>query len=486
MALCGGFAALGLLFRTEIVRAIAVWDASTAYSHCWFVLPIVAYLAWNRRLEAVGVPLRPILWPALLAILASLIWLVSERMGIMEGRQFAAIGSLELLFLAVLGRGLTRTFSAALLYLIFLIPFGAFLTSDLQKITAWFVETGLQVLGIPSFVDQFTIDIPEGSFYVAEACAGLRFLTASLAFGVLYACLIFRSPCRRAAFIGASCIVPVFANGFRALGIVVLGHLLGSAEAAAVDHVAYGYAFFSFVILLLALAGLPFREDGVPRPRPISSVRSGATSSSVPSWLAASTVAGAAALGPASSVALDLRREQARTSISWFIFTGPSGCTAVTSLPNMQRFNCGKFTVTARTQVFPPWTSPSSLIAARRHAGVEDQAVDVAIGQISCEQAKPSVWRLAETKKPDRMTATALWIDGDPGLAEFRIRLSQARNSVMGSDHAPVLMAVSVDTSGTLMDRRQREEAREYVRTFLDVQGDLQQRAFAVENDAVR
>ncbi len=304
LALGGGLIAFGLLFRTEVARAIAVWDASTAYSHCWFVLPIAAWLAWDRRAHAAGVPLRPILWPALLAIPGSLAWFAAERVGIMEGRQLVVIGFVELLFLAVLGWRVAWTFSAALLYLFFLVPFGAFLTPALQQITAWFVDAGLQVLGIPSFVDQFTIEIPGGSFYLAEACAGLRFLIASIAFGVLYACLMYRSPWRRAAFIAVSCILPVIANGFRALGIVVLGHILGSAEAGAADHIIYGWVFFSFLILALTLAGLPFREDGALRPAAPAASLVGVASCRVTPWLATAAVVGIAALGPATAIAL--------------------------------------------------------------------------------------------------------------------------------------------------------------------------------------
>ena len=62
-------------------------------------------------------------------------------------------------------------------------------------------------------------------------------------------------------FIAASIVVPIIANGLRALGIVALGHVLGSAQAAATDHVLYGWMFFSLVILLLIALGLPFRED---------------------------------------------------------------------------------------------------------------------------------------------------------------------------------------------------------------------------------
>jgi exosortase A len=480
-----GIAVWAALFFSEITHAVEVWNASTAYSHCWFVLPIAAYLAWDRRAEAAGIPLRPMLWPALLVIPGSLVWLAAERVGIMEGRQLAAMGFVELLFLCVLGWRLAWAFSAALLYLFFLVPFGAFITNDLQRFTAWFTDVGLQVLGIPYFIDQFTIEIPGGTFYIAEACAGLRFLIAAIAFGVLYACLIYRSPWRRAAFMLASCIIPVIANGFRALGIVVLGYVLGSAEAAATDHIIYGWLFFSFVILMLILAGLPFREDtGSPR---IASVRPVPASPTGSPWTAAAAVVVLAALGPATVAAVDYHIGSAPPAIALPAFVPGPGCIAAgTPAPGLQRFACGGFDVTATVRAFPPRVNPAVLITAQRDAGAEDRAKEIVTGRITAGGAQPFDWRLAETEQPDLSTATALWIDGDPGLAGLRGRLRQARNSLLGTATAPVLVAVSVEAGDAPMDRRQREEARRVIAAFLDAQGDLQAQVLRLAREAAQ
>lgn len=480
-ALALGLAGWAALFHTEITRAVEVWNASTAYSHCWFVLPIALYLAWDRRAAAAGIGVRPILWPALLAIPGTLAWLAAERVGIMEGRQLAAVGFVQLLFLAVLGWRLAWAFSAALLYLFFLVPFGAFLTPVLQRFTAGFTDAGLSLLGIPYVMDQFTIEIPAGTFYVAEACAGLRFLIASIAFGVLYACLIYRSPWRRAAFMLAACIVPVIANGFRALGIVVLGDILGSAEAAATDHVLYGWVFFSAVIFLLILAGLPFRQDmplrqegeEPPAPRRPTPVRPAASGTP---WLAAGLMAAVVAIGPAVAAAIDRAGAAAPSAVALPGFVPAAGCTASggpdavqPDRTGVQHFTCGGLKLTATVQVFPPRANPGTLIVARRSAGAEERAEDVMTGQLAGAPA----WRLVETEKPDRMTATALWIDGDPGLGGLALRLRQARNSILGGDLAPVLMAVRIDGTGAPMTRGERQQARAVIGAFIDAQSDL-------------
>ena len=36
-------------FSAEAAAAVRVWNASTAYNHCWLVMPIAAWLAWIRR-----------------------------------------------------------------------------------------------------------------------------------------------------------------------------------------------------------------------------------------------------------------------------------------------------------------------------------------------------------------------------------------------------------------------------------------------------
>jgi exosortase len=70
-----------------------------------------------------------------------------------------------------------------------LVPSGAFLVPALQAFTAHFAVAGLHILSIPVYSTGALIEIPAGTFAVAEACAGLRFLIAAVAFGVFFAIL---------------------------------------------------------------------------------------------------------------------------------------------------------------------------------------------------------------------------------------------------------------------------------------------------------
>jgi EpsI family protein len=188
------------------------------------------------------------------------LWLIAAILDIQEARQFLVVAMFEVVVLVALGPRVFRLLLAPLLFLFFLAPSGAFLVPTLQKITAQISTAGLELLHIPAFSDGFMIEISEGTFEVAEACAGLRFLIASIVFGCFFAVVMYQSVVRRALFITLSLVVPIAANGMRALGIIVLAHLEGSAAAVEADHVLYGWFFFTLVIIILIAIGMTFAQ----------------------------------------------------------------------------------------------------------------------------------------------------------------------------------------------------------------------------------
>ena len=39
----------GGIFWHEVARAVDVWIGSTAYNHCFLILPLIGFLLWERR-----------------------------------------------------------------------------------------------------------------------------------------------------------------------------------------------------------------------------------------------------------------------------------------------------------------------------------------------------------------------------------------------------------------------------------------------------
>ncbi|TCH96283.1 exosortase [Roseococcus sp. SYP-B2431] len=435
IALGLGLAVLGTLFAAEVAAAVSTWDRSSAYGHCWLVLPIAGWLARTRRDRLAGLAPEPMPAAAVLALGGAAAWLVAERLGVMEARQMAALGMVWVLVLATHGWRVVRAMAAPLAYLVFLVPFGEFATPWLQDITLEMILVGLRLLGIPHHADGLVIEIPEGTFLVAEACAGLRFLIAAIAFGALYALSMFRDTWRRLLVMVLAVAVPLAANGVRAFAIVLMGHHMGSAEAAAADHLVYGWVFFSVVMALLILAGLPFRQDGMEpiRPRPAAPPRPPS-----PSRLSAATLLalGLAAAGPVAASALDAanpppRREAARLA-------APAGCEA-----QGLELRCGTATLRASLILFAPGTNWSAVAAARRQAaGSDDEAL---IFDVSGPGMR---WQGRQSRDRAGAVAVGAWLDGAPAGDGLRTRATQARNALLGQGGRPVVALVELLPSG--------------------------------------
>ncbi len=257
---------LGYFFWQEIVGAYRVWLGSTAFSHCFLVLPVVGYLIWERRGVLAGAVPVPDFRVLLLLPFLSVAWLLAAVLNILEGQQFLLLTMVQVMLLSVLGWRLYRLLLGPFLYLYLLVPSGEFLVPSLQDVTARFVVWLLGVFQVPTFSDGIVISIPEGDFIVAEACAGLRFLIASIAFAAFFSMVVYRSWWRRAAFLALAVTVPVFANGIRAWGIIELAHLTNDVTAVEADHIIYGWGFFSAIILLLIFVGTRFADGGPAQP----------------------------------------------------------------------------------------------------------------------------------------------------------------------------------------------------------------------------
>ncbi len=360
--------------------------------------------------------------------------------------------------------------------LYFLVPFGEFLTPGLQDITTFFIRHGLEMLGVPAYIDGYVIEIPQGTFFVAEACAGLRFLIASIAFGCLYALLMYRSPLRRGVFILVSILVPIIANGFRAIGIVYLGHILGSAEAAAADHLIYGWIFFSLVILLLIALGLPFRED---------EVSTGSTSRFVEApavslrgvFPVAVGIAIVAAVGPVVGAGLTMAAATSVVTPSR-IDVGPDCevqpvASAEGATVRSQRVLCGAVSLDMSWEAFSPRSTAAPLMSARRKMvagarteGIQENWLDQSDGTFNA-------WRVMKSTDPAYVIATSVWIDGRPVRPGLGMRVRMALNSLIGSDYAPMVVTVTPTANWETRNVIELRAAESSVSRFLQAHPDL-------------
>ncbi|TFI58194.1 exosortase A [Sphingomonas parva] len=259
-------AAILVLFHRDAIGMATIWWRSATFNHCFLIPPIVAWLIWQRLPELRQ--LAPAPWiPGLLAVGAgALLWLLGEAGGVALARHAALVLMLQGTVVATLGRSVARGIAFPLFYLVFLVPAGEEIVPMMQTVTAEIAMALLGIAGIPAHIEGIFITTPAGLFEVAEACSGVRFLVAMLAYGALVANVCFRSRTRRILFMAAATAIPILANGIRAWGTIYVAEWVGIESAVGFDHILYGWIFFAVVMVLIMAAGWPFFDRRVNDP----------------------------------------------------------------------------------------------------------------------------------------------------------------------------------------------------------------------------
>lgn len=241
------------------------WDSST-YNHILLIPPILGWLAMQRAEETARIMPRA-WWPGLVVIAGAVfLWVLGDFSGLNLARQLAAVVMLQGAVLALLGPRVAATQLFPLGYMLTLVPFGDELIPFLQTITAKLTMVLLALSRIPASIDGVFISTHFGYFEVAEACSGVKFLIAMIAYGALVSNVCFVSWWRRAGFMALSLVVPVLANSVRAWGTIYIARWQGIEFASSFDHIFYGWVFFAVVMGLVMAVGWRFFDRKVDAP----------------------------------------------------------------------------------------------------------------------------------------------------------------------------------------------------------------------------
>ncbi len=266
LRLAGAWAALIALFWADW-RDMAgqAWDSST-YNHILLIPPIIAWLV-SQRLGAVSRLTPAGWWPGLVVFAgAAFLWMLGDFAGLSIARQLAVMVMLQGAFLALIGPRVATAMLFPLFYMLFLVPAGDELIPFLQTLTAKITMVLLGLSQVPATIDGVFITTPGGYFEVAEACSGVKFLIAMIAYGALVSNVCFRAWPRRAAFMALCVATPILANGVRAWGTIWIAGFRGIEFASSFDHIFYGWIFFAIVMGLVMLAGWKFFDRAIDDP----------------------------------------------------------------------------------------------------------------------------------------------------------------------------------------------------------------------------
>lgn len=253
-----------VLYWPSLQTMVRAWRDTGTYQYAFLIVPIVVWMVWTRRRVTATQPLSPAGWAVLVVAGASLLWMLGALVSVNVVEHFAIVAMLPCLVLACYGRYVAKSLMFPLGYLFFAVPWGNFLVGPLRTVTARISVRLLQLSGATVFLNGHLIEVPVGSFEVADACSGIKFFIATTALGTLYAYLFYRSWRRRLLFVLAALIVPIIANGLRVYFTILIGQTFGMQYATGTDHMIFGWQFFGSVLILLFLAGWYWREEPLP------------------------------------------------------------------------------------------------------------------------------------------------------------------------------------------------------------------------------
>ena len=452
-----------LLLRSTVSSIFAIWSGSSTYSYGFVVIPISALLVWRRRGDIKS--LRPTTFPMGLVLLALFlgIWVLANVADVQMVQQVALVGLLEALVWTLLGTATVRVLIFPLAFLFFTVPAGDSLVVPLQRVTAIFTVNALRFCGIPAVQDGFVFSTPSGNWKIAEACSGLRFLTSSLVVGVLVAGVAFRTWKRRIIFLLLSAVVPVLANGLRAFFIVVLAYFTSAKLAEGIDHIVYGWIFFSLVTAILIGVALRWREPDVSQPESLPTAFHSLSTASGNVRLVWCTAAAIAIIGSGSFIADALWSRNPTNPPDTHLWSSPVNWVSVadpeqTWVPGLRSLE---------TQTLSNGSGTVSVFVgfdARKRRGVELVNSSNATGKLQEWEVMESGYRQTRlaggtVKVAEYLLASFgqrrlvwMWyLSGDEIAAEpYKIKWMQAKSRLEGHPGNVLMFAISTNIDGDL------------------------------------
>ncbi|MFN7978445.1 MAG: exosortase A [Vicinamibacterales bacterium] len=251
-------AGFAVLFFDVARTLVSDWSTDDNYSHGFLVVPVAAWLAWERRDALAAAPTRPHAF-GLVVILGSLLILGA---GVLGAERFltrlAMVGVLTGTVLFVWGAAHLRLLTFPLAFLLLGIPLPAILFNQialpLQLLASQVGEAGLRMAGVPVLREGNVMVLARTTLEVAEACSGIRSLVSLLTLGIVYGYFMDSRTWVRWLLALSTVPIAVATNGLRVAGTGIAAHHYGPEAAEGFLHTFSGWlVFVSALAMLFAL-----------------------------------------------------------------------------------------------------------------------------------------------------------------------------------------------------------------------------------------
>jgi len=248
-------AAFAFLYRSVIAKLVYDWTYDGNFSHGFLIVPIAAYLVWERRKKLAATPIEPSV-VGLVLLVGSLATLAA---GILGAELFLSrvsmIGVIGSVVLFTTGWRFLRVLMFPLAFLLLMIPIPAIVFNQislpLQLLASKAAEYTLQMVHIPVLREGNVIVLANTSLEVAEACSGIRSLISLVTLAIVYGYFSDGRVWARTVLTVAAVPVAVVSNAARVAGTGVAAHYYGPQAAEGFFHTFSGWMLFLVAFVML-------------------------------------------------------------------------------------------------------------------------------------------------------------------------------------------------------------------------------------------
>ena len=248
-------AALVLTYWSVLSGLVSDWYTDDNYSHGFFIIPLAAFFAWERRAAFTNAPLKPS-WLGLIIVATSLMLLVGGLLGAeLFLSRVSVIGVLTGGILYLFGWQRLRVVAFPLAFLLLMIPLPALIFNKiafpLQLLASNVGEATIDAFEIPILREGNILILANARLEVAEACSGIRSLVSLFTLGLVFGYFVDPRPWVRVVIALSSIPVAILANGLRVASAGVAAHNYGTAGVEGVFHDLSGWVVFVIAFMMM-------------------------------------------------------------------------------------------------------------------------------------------------------------------------------------------------------------------------------------------
>lgn len=254
-------AAFLLLFGPSMLMLVRDWVRSPEYGHGLIVAPIAVWLAWRRRVAEPD----PSFAAGLTALALGIgLFLAGHIAAELFTQRLGWLVSLIGLTMVLSGRAQLRAWWLPLCLVLLCLPIPEIVLSSatlpLQLLASRVAVSLLEFRHVPAELAGNVILLPDQQLFVAEACSGLRSLSALLTLTLLASGTLLTRPMARLALMAFAIPAALAANALRVFATGYGVYYLGPSAATGVVHEMAGMAVFAAAAAAVGIVAILLRR----------------------------------------------------------------------------------------------------------------------------------------------------------------------------------------------------------------------------------